>query len=54
MDAAGRPYVLEVNANPDIAPDAGLAAALSAAQVPFESFVSTVLENALLRQRASR
>jgi len=34
-----------VNPNPDISPDAGFAAALQAADIPYERFVWTVLTN---------
>jgi D-alanine-D-alanine ligase len=51
MDADGRLYVLEVNANPDIAPDAGFAAALRAAGIPFEQFVVGSLSVAARRIR---
>ncbi|MBN1443584.1 MAG: GNAT family N-acetyltransferase [Planctomycetes bacterium] len=49
VDPAGRPWVLEVNANPDISRDAGFAAALGAAGIPYESFVRAVVENARRR-----
>jgi ribosomal protein S18 acetylase RimI-like enzyme len=49
VDAAGTPYVLELNPNPDIAPDAGFAAALEAARIPYEAFVDGVVRNALSR-----
>jgi D-alanine-D-alanine ligase len=51
LDAAGVPYVLEANPNPDISPDAGFAAALGAAGIPFDRFVSTVVSNAEARLR---
>jgi len=50
MDGEGRCWVLEVNANPDIAPDAGFAAALEAAGVEYPRFVAGLLENARSRQ----
>lgn len=39
VDETGRPWILEANANPCLAPDAGFAAALSQAGVPFEEAV---------------
>lgn len=48
----GTPVVLEVNPNPDIAPDAGFAAALAAAGITYDQFVLAVLGNALERLHA--
>jgi D-alanine-D-alanine ligase len=50
IDRAGRPWILEVNANPDIAPDAGLARMARAAGMDYAGLVSTVCELALARQ----
>jgi len=47
LDKANRPYVLEVNANPDISLDAGLAAALETAGISFEAFVKLTIDNAM-------
>ncbi len=49
MDADGRPYILEINANPDISPDAGFMATLTAAGVTHQEFVGVVLKNAVDR-----
>ncbi|MBN1816991.1 MAG: GNAT family N-acetyltransferase [Sedimentisphaerales bacterium] len=49
VSRAGQPYILEVNANPDISPDAGFAAALAAAGISFQTFVHISIENALDR-----
>jgi len=46
LDAAGRPFVLEVNPNPDVAPDAGFAAALTHAGWAYEDFVRNSILNA--------
>jgi D-alanine-D-alanine ligase len=51
LDKANQPYVLEVNANPDIAPDAGFAAAIKAAGISYPAFVKLEIENALTRGR---
>lgn len=50
LDSQGVPYVLEVNANPDISPDAGFAAALAAAGIAFTDFVAAVTANASRRR----
>lgn len=49
LDKANRPYILEVNANPDISPDAGFAAALEAAGISYEAFVKLTIDNATAR-----
>lgn len=46
LDEKARPAILEVNPNPDIAPDAGFAAALAAAKIPFEAFVDMMVRQA--------
>lgn len=46
-DAAGRLHVLEVNANPCLAPDAGFAAGLGQAGIAFDDAVARIVEGAL-------
>lgn len=46
VDPAGNPFVLEINANPCIAPDAGFAAALARAGIDFEEAVQKILSDA--------
>ncbi len=48
---SGTPYVLEVNPNPDVSPDAGFARSLRAAGIPFERFVEMIINFALSRGR---
>lgn len=49
VDAHGRPWILEVNANPCLAPDAGFAAALARAGIPFEQAIQRILDAAHCR-----
>lgn len=53
VDRAGRPWILEVNANPDIAPDAGLARMARAAGLDYGALVRAVCEQALARREAA-
>jgi D-alanine-D-alanine ligase len=47
VDAAGQPWILEINANPCLSPDAGFAAALAQASIPFAQAVARILDDAL-------
>jgi D-alanine-D-alanine ligase len=49
LDKANRPYVLEVNANPDITSGDGFAAALDAAGISYKTFIKLKIDNALKR-----
>jgi D-alanine-D-alanine ligase len=49
LDRANRPYILEVNSNPDLSLDAGVAAALEVAGISYEAFVKLTIDNALAR-----
>jgi len=49
VDAAGQPWILEVNTNPCLSPDAGFAAALQRAGIDFAAAVARILADALAR-----
>lgn len=51
IDANGQPWILEVNANPDIAPDAGLARMAHVAGMDYPALIRTICESALTRAR---
>ena len=51
LDSNGQPWVLEVNANPDIAPDAGLARMARVAGIEYATLVRTICELGIARRR---
>jgi D-alanine-D-alanine ligase len=48
VDGAGRPWILEINANPCLSPDAGFAAALERASIPFARAIERILADAFV------
>lgn len=54
LDAKLNPFILEVNANPDISPDAGLAAAIAAAGISYDRFVMQMISNASGRRTETK
>jgi D-alanine-D-alanine ligase len=53
MKASGRPYILEVNPNPEISPTAGFAGCLGAAKITHRDFIIQLVEQALSRKHVS-
>jgi D-alanine-D-alanine ligase len=51
IDANGQPWILEVNANPDIASDAGLARMARVVGIEYPALIRNVCELALARRR---
>jgi D-alanine-D-alanine ligase len=49
IDAAGRPWILEINANPCLSPDAGFAAALDASGISYTGAIDRILTDAQRR-----
>jgi D-alanine-D-alanine ligase len=54
VNANGRPYILEVNPNPEISPTAGFAGCLGAAGVDHKDFIARLIERALHRKHLPR
>ena len=52
LDPDGRPYILEVNSNPDLGPDAGVAFQLEAAGIKLDDFIVRLVEHAARRRPA--
>lgn len=50
MDGKGRPFILEVNPNPDVSTNAGYARALQAAGIAYAEFWGLMVGNALARR----
>jgi D-alanine-D-alanine ligase len=48
----GTPYVLEVNANPDISPDAGIIRSAKTGGIPYADFIGGIVEFALARHQS--
>ncbi len=45
VDQAGQPWILEINANPCLSPDAGFAAALAQCSIPYDQAIARILED---------
>jgi D-alanine-D-alanine ligase len=50
VDERGQPWILEINANPCLSPDAGYAAAVQAAGMTYDDAVASLLQDALSRR----
>ena len=53
VDAAGQPWIVDINANPCLAPDAGFTAAAAAAGLTYDAVVRRIVAAALYRARST-
>ncbi len=47
VDPEGRPWILEINANPCLSPDAGFAAALQQAKIKYTTAIERIIDDAM-------
>jgi len=52
VDPKGKPYILEINANPCISPDSGFIAAAQQGGLEYDAVIGLILEDAVRRLRA--
>jgi D-alanine-D-alanine ligase len=53
VDGKGRPYILEINANPCISPDSGFIAACRQGGLDYDAVIGRIVEDSLRREKRS-
>jgi len=51
VDERGEPWILEANANPCLSPDAGFAAAVAQARIPYHEIIGKIVDAAVWKAR---